>query len=307
MTPSKLSSGTATLRSIVRPVVKRARYTWQSRPQSDDVRQFRKTGAGVLITSIPKSGTHLLNQLMSIIGLNLTYKRGSKLIQYYGWPPQSDWRIQDSMESVVSVLNVLKPGYYVKGHLIPDPRILAAVEETGIRVIFIYRDPRALIWSHVNHVFRYEASKFHTFYTQKMPSREACIDLSIRGAAAYADIVDFPEYWLTDIRTTYESFMGWREHPSCLAVKFEDLIGEKGAGSSEQQRHTVEAILKHIHFPYDDTTLDHYCSKVYSESSQTFHKGQIDTWRTVFTEENIHTFNEIAGDLLARLGYEEES
>jgi hypothetical protein len=285
----------------LKPVLGRILYLWKSRPRSSAVRQFRHNGHGVLITSIPKSGTHLLEQLIQVIGLTLPYERQG-VLQFYGWQPQENKRVQDDLEYVTRMIGSIKPGRYLEAHLIPDPRIIEAAERAGVRVIFIYRDPRAVVWSHVNHVFRFKGSKFHEFYTTRMPSREACIDLVIRGAQSYP--VEFPEYWLPDIRSSYSKFLGWRDQPSCLSVKFEELIGDQGGGSTERQLQTVEHILDYIGFPYDQAALHRYSTQVYSQKTQTFFQGKTDAWRDAFTAENIQTFNRVAGDLLQTLGYE---
>ena len=264
-------------------------------------------GHGLLIVSIPKAGTHLLAQLINSVGFRPPDKYRTTLLEYYGWtdsfwPSDSENRIQNELKEVVDAITELRPRRYLLTHLLPAFEILRSIEAGNVRVIFIYRDPRAVVLSHVNHVLRRTDSKFHHFYTQVLQTQEERIELAIRGAASGQ--VDFPIYWLPDIRTYFQTYLPWRECSKCLTVRFEDLIGPNGGGSSELQQATVARILRHLRIPHRSEHVKRFAACVFSASSPTFMKGQIDSWRTAFSDRNMASMMEIGCDLLAQLGYE---
>lgn len=279
--------------------VNRLKYAIKRLPRTWPEFQYTLQGQGLVVTSIPKAGTHMLSRVMRLLRFRLPFEIG--LMQYYGWPENTEG--QNALDDIVSAIHRIKPRQYLFSHLIPHPAIVNATQQTKTPVLFIYRDPRALIWSHINHVFRLQASKYHAYYTQTMKTPEACIPLVIEGAAAHD--ADFPHFWLPDIRSYYDSFMAWTQYEHVLAIRFEDLVGEQGGGDANSQRHSVERTLQHIEYPYTPAILENIIQNLYSAESATFHKGKIDAWRDHFTDDHIRLFNDVSGNLLHELGYAE--
>jgi hypothetical protein len=89
-----------------------------------------------------------------------------------------------------------------------------------------------------------------------------------------------------------------------LAIRFEELIEEKTA--------TLRRILNHAEkhgFPVNiprKQALLLLDSAINPETSPTYRSGKTGKWREAFTEEHKSIFKGIAGDLLIRLGYEED-
>lgn len=286
--------------SKLKAVPRRLLYAWQRSPRSLKTLLYRFSGCGVIITSIPKSVTHLVEQLIKQLGLSRPYKNRG-LLQYYGWPHQADQRIQNSLDRVIQAVEDLHPGHYLLTHLVPEPALLDSIRECGHRVIFMYRDPRAVVVSHVNHVFRNETSKFHPFYKKVLGSKDKSLALAIRGAGSMS--VDFPTYWLPDIKSYYASFAGWFDVDSCLGIRFEDLIGPQGGGESRTQRTATKRILDHIEYPYQREALDRWIEGIFDKDSPTFYRGKVDGWRDAFSERHERIFDEVSGNLLTEWGY----
>lgn len=164
------------------------------------------------------------------------------------------------------------------------------------RVIFNYRDPRDVVVSMVNFLSGStkkgygDFSEFQIFNrilnsksTMEDKLTYALTDPSFPGHDAFAKAV-----WLLN-------------HPDVCKVSFEDLVGEKGGGSAVAQRGAVARICDFLGF---DISVEHIADKLFNQDSFSFFKGQVGTWREVFTAEHIKLFMDRFGDSLAQYGYE---
>jgi hypothetical protein len=138
----------------------------------------------------------------------------------------------------------------------------------------------------------------HTYYTEVLDSTEKRINAQIFG-------VDEPGYELSSVEMKYEAYLGWLAEPRVLCVRFEDLIlnrdealgkildylSLRGFTPSVTRREAVEAMK----------------STIAPRKSGTFRKGKPGNWREHFSQDNIKNFKEATGDLLVRLGYEQNT
>jgi sulfotransferase 6B1 len=154
----------------------------------------------------------------------------------------------------------------------------------------------------VSHVFyateMHKGHGMHTYYTETLKTMEARLNAAIQG-------VEEPGCELSPILAKYEGYLGWRELPEVLCLRFEDLILDR--------RHTLNRLLEylvkrgfHPVLPRDQEVgiLD---QAIAPKKSGTFRKGQPGNWKEHFTEANKAFFKEQTGDLLVRLGYEKDS
>ncbi|MDP1880292.1 MAG: sulfotransferase domain-containing protein [Parachlamydiaceae bacterium] len=98
------------------------------------------------------------------------------------------------------------------------------------------------------------------------------------------------------------------EDDSFFVCRFEDLVGEKGGGDKELQAKTIVDIANHLKYPLDDEQLEKIIDELFGNEtgpkiSVTFKDGQIGKWRNYFTEEHNRIFKERMGELQLKLGY----
>jgi hypothetical protein len=70
-----------------------------------------------------------------------------------------------------------------------------------------------------------------------------------------------------------------------------DFLEQRGGRINRRSEEAIQIIRRHID----------------PKKSGTYRKGVPGGWREYFTEENLAVFNREAGDLLQRLGYEQDS
>jgi hypothetical protein len=96
--------------------------------------------------------------------------------------------------------------------------------------------------------------------------------------------------------------MPWLDRPEVLILRFEDFITQK--------EETVGAVLDHAlarGFKYDgdrEVGIKLLTDSIDPRRSPTFRSGKIGGWEEHFTPEHKQLFNQYAGDLLLKLGYE---
>lgn len=241
--------------------------------------------------AIPKAGSHLLIQVL--LGL----KEIGPFIDP-GFPPvnrfEGNTRLE--LEERIAELNRMRSGEVRYGYAPCREPYLSAITGPGKASVFIYRDPRDLVVSHIFFAKDiYEGHGMHDYYNQ-LPTMEERLNVEIEGCS-------IPGLELPSVLARYEVNYGWFERDDVLCIKFEDLILNRDK--------TLGEILDYImtfgvEFAASRSEAIEILRKsIEPKKSGTFRKGQPGNWREYFTEENKDRFKAVTGDLLTRLGYEE--
>lgn len=245
----------------------------------------------VLANSFPKSGTHLLAQIVA--GLPDRNNYG----EFLGSETSSFQLRERTAENTCRFIRGFVPGEIVRGHLYYDSLYDAQLASRHAVNYFIYRDPRDVVISEA-HYLR-EMNRWHRLhpYFRQAASIEEAIMLSINGLDPAVPGIFYP-----NIAKRWARYHGWLNTNRCLSVRFEDL-------TSERQPETIRAIVEfyatHTAKPCDiAATTAHMLKLVAPQKSHTFRNGKQATWQREFTADHRARFLEVAGDLLLELGYE---
>jgi hypothetical protein len=245
----------------------------------------------VIVNSFPKSGTHLLMQLVE--GLPNRRNYGAFLASM-----TSSFRFRErSPQNVARFVRGIVPGEIVRAHLFFDERYAAALEEKSAVHYFIYRDPRDVVVSEA-HYLR-EMNRWHRLapYFRKLNSIEDAISLSIEGLQPPVAGIDYPS-----IADRYARYQPWLHRDDCLAIRFEDLRSEEQPAIIKQM---AEFYARHSAARIDVAACaEAMAAHVDPHKSHTFRSGKKAGWRKEFTPEHCRRFAEIAGEFLVQLGYE---
>ncbi len=271
---------------VIRPVRRlRTLVTWK---------RWSFRGAPVIFgNSMPKSGSHLLMQIMKgICKLGPLVETGARPIRTI----TIDGRYRPSQE-ILSDLKKLRPGDVASGYLRATPENMQFIDQPGWVNYFIIRDPRDMLVSHVYYATDiYLGHGMHDYY-KSIPMDER-IKVAIRG-------IKEPELSLPSVRTRYDRIMGWFNCPGVMTVHFEDLI--------LQREKTLNKMLDHLERggfrPLGDraAAIDMIMTTIDPQRSSTFRRGHVGDWREHFTEEHKRLFKVVAGDLMVCLGYEKNN
>ena len=244
--------------------------------------------------SFPKSGTHLLDQIL--LGFSNVAPISKRLHSFYA-EYEGESGFKRSPEQSLAWLNALRPRDVASAHLFARTDAVRRVCSPDFVPYFIFRDPRDVVVSHVFYVTDMEAHHVHHAYYQSLPDFNARLNVSILGRAA-ADI-EFP-----NIADRFAPYLGWLDQPEVLAIHFEDLIEDRAAALTRimdhfLQRAPIQAARQLI--------LDSLETSINPKKSPTFRSGKTGEWKKYFTAEHKRIFKDAAGDLLLRLGYEKNN
>ncbi len=244
--------------------------------------------------SFPKSGTHLLDQVL--LGFSKVAPFSKRLHSFYA-EYEGESGIKRAPEQAISWLDSLRPRDVASAHLFARPDAIARVCSSAFLPFFIFRDPRDVVVSHVFYVTDLEARHVHHDYYASLPDFDSRLKTSILGRPDAA--IEFP-----NIAERFEPYLNWLNPLQVLSIHFEDLINDRTA--------TLSRILDHFlaRVPLQTNRqliLESLESSINPKKSPTFRSGKTGEWEKLFTDEHKKLFKDVAGDLLVRLEYESDT
>ena len=241
--------------------------------------------------SFPKSGTHLLDQIL--LGYSKVAPYSTRLHSFYA-EYEGESGVKRLPEQAIRWLDSLGPRDVASAHLFARPEAVARVCSPKFIPYFIFRDPRDVVVSHVFYVTEMESRHVHHNYYQSLPDFDARLKVSILGRPDAG--VEF-----SNIADRFAPYIGWLDRPEVLVIHFEDLINDRHATMT----HIVEHFLARVPLQVPrERILDVLEGSINPLRSPTFRSGKTGEWKKYFTDEHKKIFNDVAGDLLVKLGYE---
>lgn len=246
----------------------------------------------VLGNAMPKSGSHLIIQVL----------QGLTQIGPFvnpGFPPvnRSENNRKLPREQILANLRRMRPGDIGYGYISAQEPYLSALAAPGRATVFVYRDPRDMIVSHVFYATEmHPGHGMHRYYTETLKTMEERINAAIQG-------VEEPGAELNSVRQKYEDYLGWLDQPDVLCLRFESLILDREAALGC----LLDYLSRRGFTPQvsRQQAIEALKAAIAPKKSGTFRKGKPGNWREHFTPANKARFKELTGDLLVRLGYEQ--
>ncbi|MBI5351080.1 MAG: sulfotransferase domain-containing protein [Chloroflexi bacterium] len=244
--------------------------------------------------SFPKSGTHLLDQIL--LGFSNVAPFSKRLHSFYA-EYEGGSGVKRSPEQALAWLDTLRPRDVASAHLFAREDAVKRVCSPAFVPYFIFRDPRDVVVSHVFYVTDMEARHVHHEYYQTLPDFNARLNVSILGRM---DIdIEF-----SNIADRFAPYLGWLDQPEVMTIHFEDLIQDRAATLTRVMEH----FLKRTSLQTSrQLILDSLETSINPKKSPTFRSGKTGEWKKYFTAEHKKIFKDAAGDLLVKLGYEKNN
>jgi len=244
--------------------------------------------------SKPKSGSHLLIQILDGFTQIMPYA-------YVAAEPIRTIEKDGKRRTVNQIADDLKriPHSVIGwGYVEASPENVSVLCQPGRVNYFIYRDPRDMLVSQVFFATNmHEEHGMHTFY-KSLPDFGERLKVAITG-------IDRDGLKMVSVKQRYQGVFEWMEQPHVMCIRFEDLINNRDT--------TLNAMLDEVEKTgYKIPTPREKALKILVEAiqpkkSRTFRSGKTGGWKEYFAEEHKSLFKEVAGDLLGKLGYEEDN
>ncbi|HGY54742.1 MAG TPA: hypothetical protein ENK44_03480 [Caldithrix abyssi] len=252
----------------------------------------RESGFPILANSIPKSGTHLLINILK--SLPSVRDWGNFLAS----TPSFTFR-ELSLETVRKKIEYFVPNELIGAHLFYNQETDAALRQKQVIHYFVYRDPRDIVVSEAHYLAEMNRWHFLHSYFKSLPDMESRIELSIKGLGDLPGERKYP-----NIAKRLSYFIPWINNGHVFAIKYEELISDK-------KTEAINGILTHYASKQSvldskENLIEQILKNINPKNSHTFRTGKAGNWKTVFTERQKDLFKEIAGDLLIELGYEKD-
>jgi hypothetical protein len=243
--------------------------------------------------SFPKSGTHLLTQVLEAFTcLGPAVNSGLPAVVTY----EGRGGRERASAEILADLARFQPGDIGYGHLHARPEVMAALSQPGFAAYFILRDPRDVVVSHVHYVTEMEPDHaLHAYYTRELHTFEERLTASITGLPG----LDFS---FPDIAARFAPYLGWLKCAPLLCLQYEALLHDRPAALQRIVRHAARRGFPLACPP--EQAVERLGQAIQPSRSPTFRQGGSGGWRSKFTPQHTAIFKEIAGDLLIRLGYE---
>jgi hypothetical protein len=245
--------------------------------------------------SFPKSGTHLLTQILEgfpLIGPAVNSGMPA-IVVYEGFSGR-----ERTEAEILRDLSRFKPGDTGFGHLHALPGVMNLFDSNAFCPYLMLRDPRDIVVSHVHYVTDMEPNHVHhAYYTEKLHTFDERLRTSILG------LPDSPVKFL-NIAQRFEPYLPWLDDPHVLCLKYEDCLTNRDEMLGKILDHAVSAGFP-LACSREEAIIRLNCV-INPSKSPTFRQGKAGGWRKSFSPENTALFKEVAGDMLIRLGYEKD-
>jgi hypothetical protein len=201
----------------------------------------------------------------------------------------------------------LKNGQVAVAHLRYSSNIAAHLQNSGICHLLMFRDLRDVIVSAAHYIGSMDKSHVGYEAMCNLPMRDRislllgdCDNklLKNKDEQIRDKLFDFPE----EVR----SFMDWLPSENILVVKYENLIGSEGGGTSDAQVTELARIVDYIGWKANENELFEIGEKIYYTKSKTFRKSGQGGWKNYFTKYHKSRFKALLGNELVSLGYERD-
>jgi len=237
----------------------------------------RYGAAKVLINSVPKAGTNLLQELV----LQLPYMRGRIAKTYSLWPGKED--------ELCEKIKAIKDGQCVGGHITYDKRVADQLAECGVKNILIIRDFRDVILSNIRYLEKIHRNHPHNEVFAKLETLDRKID---------ACIVGVPEVNVRPWPELVHAYRGWLSTPDILVIRYEDLVSP----DTRKSEYWINKIALHleIHSGFEASAIR---KSMFNPDGLTYNAPGIAKWKTAFNQSQIDRLTNAFAEELEFFGY----
>lgn len=226
----------------------------------------------VLVNSFPKSGTHLLHQIIK--GIPDTVDKGN----FIASKPSFTFS-ETSPGKIGSRLSTLLPGEIVPSHIHYHESYDSLLKNKNVFSLFIYRDLRDVTISEAHYLSNMNRWHKLSKYFRSCSHINEAVELSLDGLPTTNPI----EY--ENVADRFGKYKGWLNSENTMVIKFEELISK----DSEKVLGTIAdryiSVTKNENKLRKDELVRAFKDAFNPGKSHTFRSGKTKQWKEIYTPE----------------------
>ena len=228
----------------------------------------------LFLVSIPKSGTHLLYELVKALG----YHKGVEAPEF---PLGQTWYCVE----------------YTNSHTVARDFFVDTVRRSpfGNRYHSFMHSPALFMYRHPLDILISEANYYHQDGKTAFSGWFDGADFDERVSRLLND-----NWLMGSLRERIGGFLPWLNIPNVIPLSFEELIGAAGGGNDVDQLHLIWSIQLKLQAPGDPQEIS---SHIFNPDSATFRSGQIGGYKKYLPENMASDFVVRNEDILTKMGY----
>lgn len=243
-----------------------------------------------LVTTLPKSGTHLLVELLHELGLKRHYFTNPDALGA-GLLNRDRKVVTASAEEILNTIEQMPDNSFVCQHLPHATLLMHALAERDVRVVALVRCPYDVIVSHAHHLLQRPQPETPTGLSLHAMQHWICSGGNEGAATA------------TLAKRSFGIMHGWVDDPRVLTLHFEDIVGPRGSGRFSSQLAAGLKLREHLGLDTDAAALGRALVNSYKPEIALFRRGQIGSWKDEMAPNTAEQVRLSYGKVLAKWGY----
>ncbi len=281
----------------------------------------RASRGPLFLTTIPKSGTHLVIEFLKRCGFlrqpigeiplvgdierrffhdhhRKDYESALGIALSDVTRAEVDASHADHLAISRRLIGALGPGHYGFYHVPHDPGLIDCLRAASVPMILLVRDPRDVAVSLANHIMRHPEGKKYRTLANLATDEERYLAV-VAGRLAHSE----GEFPLLPLAFLFERYEGWLTEPGVLVMRYEDVIGIHGGGDAIAQIASYARLADHVGIDIDPASLQAIVEGIYSENAPFFVNGRLGQWRRCLTPTLEGAFAQHLGQTIDVWGY----
>lgn len=228
----------------------------------------------VMIISVPKAGTHLIERAVCLhprLYRPLVPTLHSGNIERFG--------------GLIRLVAKLGPGGVLVSHLHYSRSYYEILKQANVKCIFVVRDPRDIVVSEA----------FYVANNRRHPYHPHVAGLSTEEKLRRAIVGDKERGYL-GLGETLQRFSGWLDTDVFIA-RYEEFVNRRSRHAA------LEGLFGYLGLELARNVRQRILNELVSDASPTFRQGNVGGWSEYLRGELYQLLCETAGDMILRYGY----
>lgn len=246
----------------------------------------------IVVNSVPKSGTHLLLQIVLSIPGYTTF--GGFIATT---PSMTMQRRSDA--TLARMISRLAPAEVCGAHLFHSKAVTRALRERGAILLFISRDPRDVFWSEMQYLLRMNRWHRAGRRARRISDADERFLFFLNGqGSSVGHGFDWPRF-----SKRVEPYMNWLTEPDTFCCRYEDFVRK------DRLNETLDTLAVFIRSRsalarrYENQEIvGRFLSAIQPDTSHTFRSGVPREWQTRLSSGQIKALEAEVAELMPLFG-----